>query len=189
MNPLRKFKNWYKDAKNGYTFDHTAFNLSTSYKNKPYSRMVLLKKILPDGFVFFTNIESNKGKHFKSNNFLSMCFYWENLKKQIRVVGKGKICNEKDSDDYFSTRIRGSQIGAWASKQSSEIENRSCLLKKFNQYSKKFKNKQVPRPKYWVGIKITPIEYEFWEDGEFRIHKREFYYLRNKIWRKKILSP
>ena len=91
--------------------------------------MVLLKKILPDGFVFFTNIKSNKGKHFKSNSYLSMCFYWENLKKQIRIVGRGKICDERDSDDYFSTRLRGSQIGAWASKQSTEIKNRSYLFK------------------------------------------------------------
>ena len=110
MNPLRKFKKWYKDAEKNYPFDHTAFNLSTSFKNKPYSRMVLLKKILPDGFVFFTNINSNKGKHFKSCNDLSMCFYWENLKKQIRVVGKGRICDENESDEYFSTRVRGSQI-------------------------------------------------------------------------------
>ena len=118
-----------------------------------------------------------------------MCFYWENLKKQIRIVGKVKICDERDSDDYFSTRLRGSQIGAWASKQSTEIKNRSYLLKKFDEYSKKFENKLVPRPKYWVGIKITPLEYEFWEGGEFRIHKREFYFLKNKIWQKKILSP
>ena len=131
MNPLRKFKNWYKDAKNGYTFDHTAFNLSTSYKNKPYSRMVLLKKILPDGFVFFTNIESNKGKHFKSNNFLSMCFYWENLKKQIRVSGRGLIINDRESDLYFSSRPRKSQLGAWASKQSSVIQSRKVLISRF----------------------------------------------------------
>jgi len=189
MNPLRKFKNWYEIAKNDYPFDHTAFNLSTSYKNKPYSRMVLLKKILPDGFVFFTNLLSNKGKHFKSNNFLSMCFYWENLKKQVRIVGKGQVCDKKESDKYFSTRVRGSQIGAWASKQSSHIKSRSHLLNKFNDYSKKFENKEVPRPNYWVGIKIIPIEYEFWEGGEFRMHKREVYSLRNKIWKKKILSP
>ena len=101
MNPLRKFKSWYKEAEKNYPFDYTAFNLSTSYKNRPYSRMVLLKKILPDGFVFFTNISSNKGKHFKSSNYLAMCFYWENLKKQIRVVGKANICDEKESDIYF----------------------------------------------------------------------------------------
>ena len=163
MNPLRKFKKWYKDAEKNYPFDHTAFNLSTSFKNKPYSRMVLLKKILPDGFVFFTNINSNKGKHFKSCNDLSMCFYWENLKKQIRVVGKGRICDENESDEYFSTRVRGSQIGAWASKQSSQIVSRKYLLDKFDYFSKKFEDKIVPRPKYWVGIKIVPVEFEFWE--------------------------
>jgi|TARA_B100000524_G_scaffold257196_1_gene139461 pyridoxamine 5'-phosphate oxidase len=189
MNPLRKFKSWYKAAKKDYPFDHTAFNLSTSYNNRPYSRMVLLKKILPDGFIFFTNLTSNKGKHFKSNNTLSMCFYWENLKKQIRIIGKGEVCKEKESDQYFSTRVRGSQIGAWASKQSNEIKSRSYLLDKFEEYSKKFENKPVPRPKYWVGIKIIPTEYEFWEGGEFRMHKREVYFLNKKNWQKKILSP
>ena len=185
MNPLRKFKIWFEAAKKDYPFDHTAFNLSTSYKNRPYSRMVLLKKILPDGFIFFTNINSNKGKHFTLNNTLSMCFYWENLKRQIRIIGKGKVCKDTESDEYFSTRVRGSQIGAWASKQSSEIKNRSYLLKMFKEYSKKFENKVVPRPKYWVGIKIIPIEYEFWEGGEFRMHKREVYVSKKKAGRKK----
>ena len=189
MNPLRKFKTWFRLAKKEYPFDHTAFNLSTSINNKPYSRMVLLKKILPNGFIFFTNLNSNKGKQFKSNSNLSMCFYWDNLKKQIRIVGKGKICLEKESDEYFSSRLRGSQIGAWASKQSSLIKNRAFLIKKYKDYEKKFKNIPIPRPAYWVGIKITPIAYEFWEEGEFRLHKREYFYLKKNEWFRKILSP
>ena len=189
MNPLRKFKTWYKVAEKEYPFDHTAFNLSTSYKNRPYSRMVLLKKILPDGFIFFTNIMSNKGKHFKSSNTLAMCFYWENIKKQIRIVGRGYICDERESDKYFASRVRGSQLGAWASKQSSEIKNRSYLIKKYEEYAKKFENKVVPRPKYWVGIKIIPTEFEFWEGGEFRLHKREVFISKNRVWQRKILSP
>ena len=189
MNPLSKFKAWFRLAKKEYPFDHTAFNLSTSINNKPYSRMVLLKKILPDGFIFFTNLNSNKGKQFKSNSNLSMCFYWDNLKKQIRIVGKGKICLEKESDEYFSSRLRGSQIGAWASKQSSLIKNRAFLIKKYKDYEKKFKNISISRPAYWVGIKITPSEYEFWEEGEFRLHKREYFFLKKNEWHRKILSP
>ena len=189
MNPLRKFKNWYKEAKNDGSFDHTAFNLSTSYKNRPYSRMVLLKKVLPDGFVFFTNIKSNKGKQFVKNNNLAMCFYWESLKKQIRISGKGSIINDKESDQYFSSRPRKSQLGAWASKQSTEIRSRKVLINRFKEYEKKFEKIQVSRPPYWVGIKIAPTCFEFWQGNNFRLHDREVYKLKQKIWQKKILSP
>ena len=108
MNPLSKFKAWFRLAKKEYPFDHTAFNLSTSINNKPYSRMVLLKKILPDGFIFFTNLNSNKGKQFKSNSNLSMCFYWDNLKKQIRIVGKitpEKVKILQDADHIFINEL------------------------------------------------------------------------------------
>ena len=173
MNPFNKFKNWFNLAKKDKSIDPTAFALGTVLNNSPNIRMVLLKYIKPDGFIFFTNLNSLKGRSFQKNPNLSMCFYWENLKKQIRIVGKGKICPKKESDEYFSSRLRGSQIGAWASKQSSEIKNRAFLLKKYKDYEKKFKNIPISRPSYWVGIKITPSEYEFWESGEFRLHKRE----------------
>ena len=118
-----------------------------------------------------------------------MCFYWESLKKQIRISGEGNIISEKESDDYFSSRPRSSQIGAWASKQSSEIRNRKVLMDNFRKIGIKFKKKNVPRPKFWVGIKIKPIEFEFWQGGEFRLHKREIYYFKKNSWERKILSP
>ena len=118
-----------------------------------------------------------------------MCFYWENLKKQIRIVGKGKICDERDSDDYFSTRLRGSQIGAWASKQSTENKNRSYILKKFDEYSKKFENKLVPRPKYWSGFLLSPKRIEFWKDVEGRLHQRLEYSKDLNLWKKQVLYP
>ena len=189
MNPFKKFNEWFDQAKKSYPFDHTAFALSTCYNNKPSVRMVLLKKILPDGFVFFTNINSNKGQQFKSNKNLSMCFYWENLNKQIRIVGSGEIIDDKFSDHYFSSRPKGSQIGAWASNQSREIESHKSLMEKYKSYQKKFKKNKIPRPKYWVGIKIHPYEFEFWQQGNFRMHKRELYLLSNEVWEKKLLSP
>ena len=122
MNTLRKFKSWYKAAKKDYPFDHTAFNLSTSYNNRPYSRMVLLKKILPDGFIFFTNLTSNKGKHFKSNKTLSMCFYWESLKKQIRISDDAKI-----EDDALSKIYLAIENGGAARNVSLSEEEKSLL--------------------------------------------------------------
>ena len=118
-----------------------------------------------------------------------MCFYWEELNKQIRIVGKGSIVNPSVSDEYFSTRPRKSQIGAWASNQSSEIRSSDELSKKEELFTKKFEGFKVPRPDYWVGIKISPTEFEFWQQGDFRLHKRETYKLKKKTWERKLLSP
>ncbi len=189
MNPFKKFNEWFNQAKKHYPFDHTAFALSTCYNNKPHVRMVLLKKIQPDGYIFFTNIESNKGRQFMSNKNLSMCFYWESLNKQIRISGRGSIIDSVSSDKYFSSRPVGSQIGAWASNQSNEIKSRKSLMYKYTSFEKKYKKNNIPRPKYWVGIKISPSEFEFWQQGKFRMHKREVYYLTESKWQKKILSP
>ena len=189
MNPFSKFNKWFNLAKKEYEYDHTAFALSTCEENKPFVRMVLLKKILNDGYVFFTNLKSDKGKQFLKNNNLAMCFYWPTLDKQVRIVGKGEIIKEIDSDSYFSTRLRGSQIGAWASEQSSNIKNRKYLISRYKNFEKKFKNMQIPRPPHWVGVKVVPREFEFWQNADYRLHKREVFFLKNKTWCKKILSP
>ena len=180
---------WFNLAKKNHPFDHTAFALGTTVNKKVYVRMVLLKIILQDGFVFFTNLNSKKGQHFIANNNLSMCFYWESINKQIRIVGKGSVVSKKISDDYFNSRPRGSQIGAWASNQSSEIPSFDYLQKREKHFEKKFKDYNVPRPDHWEGIKIEPREFEFWQQGDYRLHKREAYYLKNKDWKRKILSP
>ena len=189
MNPFKKFELWFNLAKKKYPFDHTAFALATTYRDKPFIRMVLLKLILKDGYVFFTNLESEKGKHFSHNNNLSMCFYWESINRQIRIIGKGKIINDKDSDDYFASRPRGSQVGAWASKQSKVIPSKKYLMDREKLFTKRFEGMNVPRPDHWVGIKIIPNEFEFWQQGKFRLHEREKFSLKKKIWERKILSP
>ena len=188
--PFKKFNSWFRLAKNKFNGDHTAFALGTVDKfGKPHVRMVLLKKVDKDGLVFFTNFESNKGEQFKFNSNLSMCFYWNNLDKQIRIEGSGKTLTNADSDKYFISRNRGSQIGAWASNQSRIIKSRDELKQKINFFEKKFKNLNLPRPKNWGGIKIYPNRFEFWTAGKFRIHKREVYQLYLKKWKTKILSP
>ena len=189
MNPFNKFKNWFNLAKKDKSIDPTAFALGTVLNNSPNIRMVLLKYIKPGGFIFFTNLNSLKGRSFQKNPNLSMCFYWESINRQVRINGKGKLVSEKDSDNYFAKRPRGSQIGAWASKQSSEIPNSTYLKKKILFYEKKYSNSKVPRPNYWRGIFIEPKNFEFWTSGNYRIHEREFYYKRSGKWLKKKLSP
>ena len=190
MDPYKKFKNWFAQAKEKHPYDHTAFALSTvTIDGKPNIRMVLLKMVLNDGFVFFTNLKSNKGKDFKNNKNLCMCFYWESIKKQIRIKGEGIQIDDRLSDKYFFSRPRGSRIGAWVSNQSSEITEHQELKKKVKFYEKKFSNKPIPRPSYWAGIKIIPREFEFWQERKFRLHKREIFYLSERDWEKKILSP
>ena len=120
---------------------------------------------------------------------MSMCFYWEPINRQIRINGKGFLISEKESDEYFSKRPRGSQIGAWASKQSSQIPSRKFLEKKVEFFEKKFENKKIPRPNYWRGIIIKPKDFEFWMQGKFRLHQREYIYRKNNKWEKKFLSP
>ena len=189
MNPFNKFRNWFKKAKKIESIDATSFALGTEFNGKPNVRMVLLKHFTNEGFIFFTNLNSIKGKHFKKNPYMSMCFYWEPINRQIRINGKGFLISEKDSDEYFSKRPRGSQIGAWASKQSSQIPNRKFLEKKVEFFEKKFENKKIPRPNYWRGIIIKPKDFEFWMQGKFRLHQREYIYRKNNKWEKKFLSP
>ena len=188
--PYKKFNQWFNEVENKKTQDPTAFALGTSdKKNQPYIRMVLLKKILDDGFVFFTNLNSNKGKQFEFNNKMSMCFYWESIGKQIRITGIGKLIDEKSSDEYFFTRPRESRIGAWASNQSKKLDSRTFFLKRIEYYRKKFKNKFIPRPSHWAGIKIEPIDFEFWKQGKYRLHEREYFFKKAKKWDSKLLFP
>ncbi len=188
--PYKKFNLWFAEVKKKKLQDPTAFALGTSDKsNQPHIRMVLLKKILDDGFVFFTNLNSNKGKQFELNNKMSMCFYWESIGKQIRINGIGKLIDNKSSDDYFVSRARESRIGAWASNQSQKLNSRKFFLERIDHYKKKFKNKMIPRPPHWAGIKIEPLDFEFWKQGKYRLHEREYFFKKANKWDSKLLFP
>ena len=129
---------------------------------------------------FFTNINSNKGKHFTLNNTLSMCFYWENLKRQIRIIGKGKVCKDTESDEYFSTRVRGSQIGAWASKQSSEIKNRSYLLKCSKSTQKNLRIKLYQGPNIGLELKLYQLNMSFGREESSGCTRERCMFLKKK---------
>ena len=190
--PIDLFKVWMNEAKISETNDPNALALATADKNAiPSVRMVLLKDFSKKGFVFYTNLNSQKGNEIKENPKASMCFHWKSLLRQVRVSGELLKVSDDEADKYYNSRAYESRIGAWASKQSAVIKNRSDLISSIQKYQKKYKDKnKVPRPKHWSGWNLLPLSIEFWLDGENRIHERLKYTLdENNNWCKNILSP
>ena len=190
--PFELFEKWFVEAKNKEINDPNALALATSDENNfPSVRMVLLKDFNKNGFVFYTNLNSQKGNELKNNPKAAMCFHWKSLLRQIRINGTIKKVSDKTADEYYNTRGYESRIGAWASKQSSILNNRGELLDLIKTYKKKYINKsKVPRPDYWSGWNLTPLSIEFWLDGDSRIHER-LKYTKDKTgnWNKSLLSP
>ena len=190
-NPINLFREWFNEAKKSEINDPNAVALGTiDYKGYPSVRMVLLKDYNDDGFVFYTNFNSNKSKAIKKDPKISMCFHWKSLLRQVRIIGLASKVSEEEADNYFNSRSYGSRIGAWASDQSSVLNNREDLLMSIAKYKEKFPNeKKVPRPQHWSGWRLKPEEIEFWLDGENRIHERLKYIKKKNIWEKVLLSP
>jgi len=190
--PFKLFEKWFEEAKNKEINDPNALALGTSSKEGiPSVRMVLLKGFNKDGFIFYTNLNSQKGNEIKENPVASMCFHWKSLLRQIRIVGNLKQVDDKVADEYYNSRAYESRIGAWASKQSSILKNRDELLNSLENFKKKYNNKEnVPRPSYWTGWNLKPSSIEFWLDGDNRIHERLKYSLnKSNNWVKSLLSP
>jgi len=190
--PFELFEKWYVEAKKKEINDPDALALGTaSKKGVPSVRMVLLKGFDKNGFVFYTNLNSQKGNHIKENPNATMCFHWKSLLRQIRIVGTLKQVDDKAADDYYNTRAYESKIGAWASKQSSILKSRDELLNALEDFKKKYNDKDnVPRPNHWSGWNLKPSSIEFWLDGDNRIHERLKYNLdKNNTWIKSLLSP
>ncbi len=190
--PINLFDKWMKEAMKTEPNDPNAVSLATSNKkNIPSVRMVLLKDFNENGFVFYTNLNSQKGNDLKENPYAAMCFHWKSLLRQIRIVGRVSLVKDDVADKYYSSRAYVSRIGAWASNQSEKLETRDQLIKSIENFKKKFNDeKNVPRPKHWSGWNLTPESIEFWLDGENRIHER-LKYSKNKSgnWTKSLLSP
>ena len=190
-NPISLFEIWFEEAKKSELNDPNALSLATSdNKGVPSVRMVLLKSFDDSGFVFYTNLNSVKSKAIKDNPIVSMCFHWKSLLRQIRITGKASNVSDQEADEYYNSRSYGSRIGAWASKQSSILNNRKELNKEIEDYKSKFPNNdKVPRPSHWSGWRVNPSEIEFWLDGDNRIHERLKYLKVNESWKKILLSP
>ena len=189
-NPFVLFKEWFDEASKNEINDPNAMNLSTISKDlKPSSRMVLLKNFDNEGFVFYTNVNSKKGSSILNNPNVALNFHWKSLLKQIRIEGVINRVNDNEADTYFNSRHQESRIGAWGSKQSSELFDRKNLEENINFYKLKFKNKKITRPPYWTGFRVLPNLIEFWQDMPFRLHDRlEFKKIDNK-WVSKKLFP
>ncbi len=190
-NPIVLFKKWFATAEKSEINDPNALSLATSSSNGiPSVRMVLLKGLSDDGFVFYTNSGSKKGDDLKNNPNTSMCFHWKSIRRQIRVSGKVSVVDKEEADKYFSSRDYGSKISAWASSQSEVMKNRNEFLNKIKEFEKKFPDKNnVPRPSHWSGWKIIPNEIEFWLEVKNRSHQRLNYKKENDKWIKEILYP
>lgn len=188
--PFVRFGTWYQAAQTCGLKEPTAVALATAdAAGQPSLRMVLLKGWDERGFVFYTNRESRKGRELTQNPKAALCFYWMPLGRSVRVVGSVEGVTEAEAEEYFASRPRNSQIGAWASQQSRPLELRHALEKRVAQFALKHAIGTVPRPAYWTGFRVVPGTIEFWEERPFRLHDRLVYVRDGAIWRTERLYP
>jgi len=189
-NPVEQFLSWFNMALNAEITEPNAMTLSTVDGDKPSSRIVLLKGVENEDFVFYTNYESAKGQQMAKSPNVSLIFFWPQLERQVRIEGTVQKVDATTSDDYFESRPRASKIGAWVSPQSEVIESREILDKRLEEIEVKFKDKDVKRPSNWGGYSVKPTMIEFWQGRPSRLHDRIRYTLTNsKSWKIERLAP
>ena len=190
-NPIKQFEKWFQQALASGIEEPNAMTLATSTTDgKPSARIVLLKGIKDNGFVFFTNYESKKGKQLHDNPFAGIVFFWKELERQVTIQGEIKKVGGQESDEYFASRPLESRIGAWSSPQSQVIENREVLEKNVAYYSDKYQSQNIPRPSHWGGYILMPTLIEFWQGGAGRLHDRLQYSIdATNSWIIKRLAP
>ncbi len=188
--PIELFQEWFEEAKKSEINDPNAMNLATiSSDGKPSSRIVLLKSYDDKGFVFYTNSNSKKGRAIQNNDSVALNFHWKTLQRQIRIEGNVSQISNAEADEYYNSRPLGSRIGAWASIQSEELDKRTTLTKRVEEFEKKFSGNDVPRPPHWNGYLVTPVLIEFWQDMPFRLHDRLEFRKENERWLTRKLYP
>jgi len=190
-NPLALFSQWFKDFDNDITDSEVnAMSLSTiSIDGFPKNRIVLLKEFNNDGFTFYTNYNSEKGLSISKNNKVCLSFFWEEHERQVIIKGYAKKISDLKSNKYFNSRPRGSQLGAIVSNQSAVIDSKKELEENLINLESKYRNKSIPKPTNWGGYIVSPVEYEFWQGGENRLHDRARFLYKNDNWIKDRLSP
>ena len=192
VNPIERFHVWLRQAEASEPNDPNAAALATSTENgEPSVRMILVKRVDERGFCFFTNAESPKGVQLAENPRAALCFHWKTLRDgvQVRIEGTVERLSAQESDVYFATRPRGSQIGAWASSQSRPLEGRFELERKVGETAARFGISTIPRPPHWSGFRLVPRHLEFWQDRPFRLHDRLVYERDGSAWTTERLYP
>jgi len=188
--PLELFAAWYAEAEKSEPNDPTALSLATvGPDGTPAVRMVLLKDFDAAGFVFYTNHESRKGEHLLAHPKAAMLFHWKSLRRQVRLEGAVAPTTAEEADTYFASRDRGSQIGAWASRQSRPLQSRALLVAEVAELEGEYKGRKVPRPPFWSGFRVVPRYFEFWAEGAARLHDRLLYVRNGTEWIAQRLYP
>mgnify|MGYP000341267496 CR=1 FL=1 len=187
--PLKQFSLWFKQAEEAEIIEPTAMSLATASNSEISCRTVLLKYFDHQGFVFFTNYSSKKSKQIEFNSNVALLFPWIALERQIKISGRAVRISTVESLKYFASRPRDSQIGAWASQQSSHLSSRQALLGQFEAMKNKFKQGEVPLPDFWGGYRVIPDSIEFWQGGEHRLHDRFVYTKSTDDWVINRLAP
>ncbi len=189
-NPLAMFTTWMEQAITARINEPTAVVISTTGTDGfPQSRVVLLKSFDENGFIFFTNYLSQKGKALNRDPRIALLFFWPELQRQVRITGTASLTTENESSDYFYSRPLHSRLGAWASEQSEEISSRAYLEKQFDECTSRYASGDVPKPPHWGGFRISPVRYEFWQGRENRLHDRLVYLPEGDKWRIVRLAP
>ena len=190
VDPFEQFQNWFKSAQDCGIVLPESMTVSTVDENGyPSCRVVLLKELTKDGFVFFTNYDSRKGQELDHNPHIALTFHWNILQRQVRIQGVVEKISAADSNAYFQSRARGSRIGAWASPQSTVIDSRKVLEQQVKKFTDKFANQEVPLPEFWGGYLVKPSSIEFWQGKADRLHDRFSYVKEDDNWRVDRLAP
>lgn len=190
-NPFEQFKIWFNQALAAQLPEPNAMTIATATSDgKPSARMVLLKDYDERGFVFYTNYDSHKGQQLIRNPWGAIAFLWVELERQVRIEGRVEKVSAAESDEYFHSRPKGSQLGAWASNQSQVVESRQVLERRLEQLKEEYDNKEIPRPPHWGGFRVIPDEIEFWQGRPNRLHDRLLYRRgEGGSWKIQRLSP
>lgn len=187
---VARFRQGFDRAVDNGIPEPTAMTLATvDEQGRPAARTVLLKDMDEKGFVFYTNLDSRKGRHLSQHADVSLVFWWRENAEQVIVDGYAEPVSDADADAYFASRPRGSQIGAWASQQSRPMASREEFLERIAHFEKKFEGQDVPRPEHWSGFRVKPRRVEFWYGREFRLHERVCFDLVDGAWRESLLYP